>query len=333
MHVDWSLLLKYFQKRCSEEELLQIEKWRSTDPDHQRFFEEMSDIWEKSGDLYRNYEINSVMGWEKLSKKLSLKTGRVKGKEFNTRILLRWAAILVLLISIGTITTIIFMKHEMFVPEISFQSGTKKVDIRLPDSSFVTLDRNSSLHYQRNFKGSLREVKLKGTAYFVIKPDKLKPFIVNMSSCAVKVVGTSFYLSSDSILKKVTLVVASGKVHFYSTSQKDSFVIVSKNEEAVYTESNRKVIKQQSYNPNAIVWKTGDFIFEAEKLQNVCNILSSYYAEKISISDSSLLGLRLTAGFHNQQLTEIVKAIETTLDIQAHKVGQTIVLSKKLDSD
>jgi ferric-dicitrate binding protein FerR (iron transport regulator) len=328
MHVDWALLLKYFQKRCSEKEIMQIENWRNSNPVHQKFFEEMEEIWHVSGDLYSNYEVNRINGWEKLSNKLSLSINqdnlsRVKLKQF-----LRMAAMFILLVSIGFIVKFYIDKANTERDVISFRAENKKTDILLPDSSLVTLDKHALLKYRKGYNGTQREVDLKGTAFFSVKGDVSKPFVVNMEGCAVKVVGTSFYLNADSVSKQITLIVVSGKVQFYATSKADSFVVVSKNEKAMYAMSTGKIIKEQKYNPNEIVWKTGNFIFEEEKLINVCNILSSYYAVKISLSDTSLNELRLTAGFNEQRLPDIIEAIETTFDISADTVGHTIVLSK-----
>lgn len=307
---------------------MQMENWRSSSPDHQKFFEEMEEIWKESGDLYSNYEVNRVDGWEKLSDKLSLGTNNSNSLPVKLKYLSRFAAVLVLLVSIGFIAKFFNDRAKVGREVITFQAENKKADILLPDSSMVTLDRHSRLKYRKEYNATQREVDLKGTAFFSVKGDAFKPFIVNMEGCAVKVVGTSFFLNSDSVSNQITLIVVSGKVHFYAASKVDSFVVVSKNEKAMYAVSTGKIVKEQKYNPNEIVWKTGNFIFEEEKLLNVCNILSSYYAVKISLPDTSLNELRLTAGFNEQRLTDIIEAIEATFDIEADTVGHTIVLSK-----
>lgn len=328
MHVDWALLLKYFQKRCSEEEIMQIENWRNSNPDHQKFFEEMEEIWQESGDLYSHYEVNQVGGWERLSNKLSLGIKHDKFPRINLRHLSRWAALFVLFISIGFIAKFFVDRSRLGREVITFRAENKKADILLPDSSTITLDRNARLKYRKDYNGTNRVVDLKGTAFFSVKANAFKPFIVNMEGCAVTVVGTSFYLNSDSVANRITLIVVSGTVHFYATSKADSFVVVTKNEKAMFEMSTGKIIKEQKYNPNEIVWKSGNFIFEDERLQNVCNILSSYYAVKVSLSDTTLNELRLTAGFNEQKLQDIIGAIETTFDLKADTVGHTIVLSK-----
>lgn len=327
MHVDWTLLTKYFQNGCSEEEMKQIEQWQKSDPEHQRFFEEMAEIWQKSGDLYKDYTVSKTAGWEKLSEKLSItdsapQTGWKVGLK-----LVRWAAVIILLVSTGAAINYLLHKAPAKAELVAVVSGNEKTNVILPDSSIVTLNKNASLKYERNFGGNYRNVVLKGTAFFSVKPDKQKPFIVSMPHCFVKVVGTSFYLNADSVDGQVSLIVVSGKVLFYQKSEQEATLVV-KDEKATFLESSGTILKNQKIDPNEMVWKTGNFIFEEEKLAEVCKKLSAYYGTKISIADSTLNNLSLTAGYNNQKLEEIVEAIKSTFDIQADTSGSSIIFKK-----
>lgn len=329
MHVDWALLIKYFQEKCSKEELIQINTWKNSDPEHQRFFEEMNEVWQKTGDLHGEYLVDNAAGWKKLSDKLSLEKDVTSGKKFKMTYLLRWAAVFVLLISLAFVAKTFFTKTENSPALLTIATGNEKKDISMPDNSQVTLNKYSHLEYPLRFDAKSRTVYLKGTAFFSVTRDPKRPFIVIMPGCAVKVVGTSFYLNSDSVSNKVTLIVVSGKVQFYTASKKDSFVVLEKDEKAVFESGIGTIVKETRYEKNDIAWKTGNFIFEEEKLQHVCRILSSYYSEKIVIADSSLGEYRLSASFQDQGLTKIIEAIEATLDIDARRDGQTIMLTRK----
>jgi ferric-dicitrate binding protein FerR (iron transport regulator) len=326
MHVDWTLFAKFFQERCTEEERQQIESWRKSDPEHQKFFEELTEIWQKSGDLYAHYQVDKAEGWDKLSKKLAINIDNLEVKSKQLKTIMRWVAIFLIVISVGVVAMYITNKLQTD-NNVSYVAGNEKTDLILPDRSMVTLNKHAQIRYNKNFEGNYRVVELKGSAYFSVKANKQKPFIVNMQSCSVRVLGTSFYLNSDTV-DRVSLIVESGKVQFYSASKKDSFIIVTKNEKAVCMVNNGRIVKNESFNPNEIVWKTGNFIFEDETLLNVSKILSQYYVSKVSISDTSLQNLRLTASFRNQKLADIIEAIKVTFDIKADTVDHKIVLSK-----
>ena len=80
----------------------------------------------------------------------------------------------------------------------------------LPDGSFVTLNKNSSIHYPKKFPGRKRNIELKGEAFFTVTPDKEKPFVISVNDVTVTVVGTSFNIKSVS--GKTQVVVESGIV-------------------------------------------------------------------------------------------------------------------------
>ncbi|MEM6806885.1 MAG: FecR family protein, partial [Bacteroidota bacterium] len=61
--------------------------------------------------------------------------------------------------------------------DIKNDSGIIK-HIDLPDKSIVKLEPFSSLSYRKNFKGTQREVYLKGEAFFEVEKDTSKPFLV-----------------------------------------------------------------------------------------------------------------------------------------------------------
>jgi ferric-dicitrate binding protein FerR (iron transport regulator) len=333
MHVDWGILLKYFQERCSEEEFTLIEKWRNENPEHQKFFEEMSEIWNSSGELFQTYDVDKVKGWKTLADKLSLETNPKRERIYGFKGIVKWAAALMLLISLGIVVKVLTGKNGKMDQLITFQTKNEKEEVKLADSSVITLNSKSRLEISKNFNRYNREVNLKGTAYFSITPNKEKPFIVNMKGCAVEVVGTSFFLNMDSVLGKVNLIVVEGKVRFYNVHKRDSFLLVTKNEKAVYSFKNGTIKKAQLVSVNEIVWKTGNFIFEEEKLGMVCEILEVYYGREIAMSDSTLKDLRLSASFHGRGISEIMKTIGTTLDLKVDNTGDVIYLSKNKERD
>ncbi len=71
-------------------------------------------------------------------------------------------------------------------------SKGQKLDIRLPDGSRIQLNANSTISYPEKFAGEIREVTLKGEAYFDVTHIPSRPFIVRTTYASTQVLGTSF---------------------------------------------------------------------------------------------------------------------------------------------
>lgn len=95
----------------------------------------------------------------------------------------------------------------------------ERLKLTLPDGSNVTLNAGTRLSYPQRFNHKKREVVLlSGEAYFDIKHDIKKPFIVNADKTRTTVLGTAFNIRAYSFIGDVTVTVASGKVAVNSQS-------------------------------------------------------------------------------------------------------------------
>jgi transmembrane sensor len=95
----------------------------------------------------------------------------------------------------------------------------------LPDGSIIQLKENSSLATGKKFGKESRTVSFSGEAFFDIKRDTTQPFIIDMPSGSVQVLGTSFtiqYHQKDSLFK---VHVTSGKVHVLEKKSGKSVVL------------------------------------------------------------------------------------------------------------
>ncbi len=66
----------------------------------------------------------------------------------------------------------------------------------LPDGTTVWLNAGSKLHYENDFNGTTREVRLEGEAFFDVVKQADRPFIVHTSGIDIRVLGTAFNVKS-----------------------------------------------------------------------------------------------------------------------------------------
>jgi transmembrane sensor len=128
-------------------------------------------------------------------------------------------------------------------------SYSKRLSVRLPDSSEAILAPGTTIRYRRDFGyGNKREVKVEGEVLFTVVKDKQAPFVVTAENVETTVLGTIFQVtaekSSDRI--KVTLMEGNLIVRVEAVC-KDSVkkYFLSPGEEFVYGKRNSTAVVQK----------------------------------------------------------------------------------------
>ena len=119
--------------------------------------------------------------------------GKVQGRQLRIYAL-RIAA--TLLILIGIYLVIFFLTRP--AGEVVIAAVTDNVTDTIPDGTIITLHKESTLAYSRNFNEKERRIRLSGEAFFDVTRDVQRPFIVEAGGAGVKVLGTSFLVSVTS---------------------------------------------------------------------------------------------------------------------------------------
>ena len=204
----------------------------------------------------------------------------------------------------------------------------------LPDGTLVSLNSNTKLFYPEQFGNKTREVTIEGEAFFEVKPNKNKPFIIHAGNAQIKVLGTSFSVSAYPETKLVEVIVETGKVEFrnqISKTLQTGELILTPGDKGTLAYSGNTLNKTTNNDPNFIAWKTHNLSFKATSLKEVIENLQNVYKVTIRLDDPRLNGLLLTAQFNNYSLDFILKVIETTFKIEVKEVdGQYILKSNAL---
>ena len=111
------------------------------------------------------------------------------GKENSAWKYLSIAASIALLLVTGILLTDKEPEQELVYYE-TIAVPDAKTKITLPDSSIVWLNANACLRYPREFSEQVRQVEIKGEAFFEVRKDEKKPFIVQTDGIGIRVLGT-----------------------------------------------------------------------------------------------------------------------------------------------
>ncbi len=204
--------------------------------------------------------------------------------------------------------------------------------VALPDGTLVSLNSDTKISYPKKFSGKTREVSIEGEAFFEVKPDKNKPFIIHAGKAQIRVLGTSFSVSAYPATKQVEVIVQTGKVQVVNkTSEKrqPNELILTPGDKGTLVFASNTMQKTTNHDPNFIAWKTRNLTFKATSLHEVIENLENVYKVNIRLADPKLNELLLTAQFNDYPLDFILKVIENTFPIEVQEIDGQYVLKAR----
>lgn len=159
----------------------------------------------------------------------------------------------------------------------------KQLTVTLSDGTQVWLNASSKIEFPAYFDGDLREVSIRGEAYFEVAHNKQKPFIVHADGQQVKVLGTHFNVRDyqEETFNAVTLL--EGAVEVVSKDYKP--VRLKPADQFVQQHDHSIPSVQVLSNPESVIaWKNGDFYFEDANAETIVKELERWYPVSIAIT-------------------------------------------------
>src|SRR5665811_822673 len=166
-----------------------------------------------------------------------------------------------------------------------------------------------------------REVVIEGEAFFNVKPNPEKPFIIDAGNAQVKVLGTSFNVCAYPKSETVEVIVATGKVQVTNKNQNVSEednreVFLLPGEKGTLFSQQNILEKTENNNPNYIAWKTHDLIFDEVPLQDVIECLEKVYHVDIQVTDPEINDLLLKAHFDKKPIDFVLNVVRLTFNLE-----------------
>jgi hypothetical protein len=169
--------------------------------------------------------------------------------------------------------------------------------IVLGDSSVVWLNAGSRLIYPSDFTSKNREVVLFGEAYFRVRNDANKPFIVQTSALEIKALGTEFNVSAypeDNIIQTV-LKKGSVAIRRIDGAKNENEILLRPNQLASFDKTTQQSKIDEVNTDFYTLWTDGLLSFENRDLNRIVKSLERYYNIRIQF-DNPLLGMVKISG-------------------------------------
>ena len=197
--------------------------------------------------------------------------------------------------------------------------------VALGDGTKVWINSGSELEFPNRFCGDIREVKLKGEAYFEVASNPQKLFYVLAGETKVRVLGTAFNVLAyqDDLQTEVALL--RGKVSF---DVADKAYVLTPGEIATLDRESGKTIIRKGDVAAIVDWKAGRFNFEDMPLEKLTVKLSRWYGVTFIFDDEEAKKLRFSGAVTKYRtLDYMLGMIEKTTDVSFELKEDKVVVS------
>lgn len=201
-------------------------------------------------------------------------------------------------------------------------SSAKILKIDLPDGSTVWLQPKTQLSYNQSDR-VYRQVNLKGEAFFDVKRDEARPFLIYAGKMTTKVLGTSFNVKAYPETEKFEVSVVTGKVSVTNEAEKE--VSVTPKQQVVLENKSDVLTINELPKDKTFYWELTSLTFDNTSMQSVVDNLEHNFNVKIKLNPA-LKNCRLSGNFDQEHLSTILEIICKSIDAEYVMDGQEIYL-------
>lgn len=314
--IDPELLRKYASGKCSEEESKLVEHW----------LEQEDNLFEQDTEQEENRQQEYVQDmWNAFIEKTEAGLQWMRIKWWGLR--LGAASMIVLFIALFTHFYANSFKHdELELLTLEVAKG-ESANLLLSDSSEVWLSGGSKLIYPKKFGKNARELTLvKGQAYFDVKKQVNRPFIVNTDSVAIEVLGTTFNVENFVESGELSVALKTGSVAF-KVHQGNSKILVP-GEKLSYHKTIKSFSIDQVENTEIGEWKSGVLRFDNTPIADALHKIEAQYGVIFDVKDKKILNTPITGKFNKLPLKNVVLLLEQSTSLQFVQQADTIQVIK-----
>ena len=316
------LIDKYLDGMTSIQEESDLLDWKKSSDLNKKIFNERCLEYESNAE-----KVESNESWEAFRYKYNNSDNKGKTKALTT--IYKYAAIILLFVSIGLIVRLMnapISDSEVFVAEVPMG---EKCNLKLPDGSEVKINSDSKLTYQKH--GGERIATLEGEAWFSVAKDKKHPFIVKTNEYDIEVLGTVFNVMAYSDYGRTETSLIEGKVKILSERLPNKMYLLNPNQKLTYHHNNKN-FNCRKIDKHDLSWKNNEFEFYRMPFDELARRLERWYDVKIKLMNPELKELFYSGKFKNKetiwQVLDIIK-ISTPITYRMEHRKVFINLKKK----
>ncbi len=243
--------------------------------------------------------------------KNAISTDSNKDRKWRLNPVFRIAASILIVFSLGLLYySIINYTAEPVLLTKSTAKG-QQATITLSDGSTVRLNADSELSYPEKFDGSLREVQLKGEAYFEVRRNPEVPFTVSSGGVNTTVLGTAFNIKSFEG-ENTSVTLSSGKVLVRAYGQERT---LAPGEQATFDIGTNDLVTSSADLDVVLSWTEGFIQFHDARFEDVIKTLERWYNVDIILVNPEIGACLLSGKFRETKINNVLEGLKFLIDI------------------
>ena len=293
--MDKELLLKYIAGKASQKEKEDVAAWIDADAANLKEFISLRKsydafIWQDTGAF-------------------SKKTKKTISLHPVTQRILRIAAVFVVAFGLSYAMIQVLQKEDMEMQTVYVPAGQRTL-VTLADGTTVWVNGKSTLTFPSHFSSRTRTVELDGEAYFDVRKNPEKQFIVSTAhQSAIKVLGTKFNVKA---YKEADEVITT----FNNASQQPQYIVMAPGQKLVYYSQNGKTELYTTSGERELSWKDGKIIFHQTSLRDALDILADRYNAEFVIQENVPHDDSFSGTFTNRNLEQVLNFISASSKVR-----------------
>ena len=306
------LMDRFFGHQATDDEIHTLEKWVTESDDNRGRFLRRRAAAQVIDAPMTPYDIDSEKALRRIT--MAQRVAAAPRQHIMIRILAVAATVLLILsVTLG----VLLMKSQSVnnlveTPDIAMSAPFgSMVQTSLPDGSTVWINANSTIKYPASFTSGLREVSLKGEAFFEVSADKRHPFVVNAAGTNVVATGTKFNVNA---YREPSVTLVEGRVDVCLQASKrmidltpgDHLCIKGDNFTLTHNSDLRKWCG----------WRDGMLVFDNDPLADVFERLGQIHNIHFTIKDDTIGQSRCHATFTGENIRDILHLLELSAPIK-----------------
>lgn len=311
-----TLISKFLAGEASPEEAMLLEDWKLNNPKNMEKFIQCQKIFALANNQSPKLQYNKTKAWKNIQLHIKHDT-KVISLYQNYKTILGLAASILIF---GGVYFLLKNQSSSFENSNHIVTAHNTVKhLELIENSQIDLASGSQLIYDNNFGKTNRNVKLNGSAYFIVKHSENIPFIVDLGKVYVKDLGTRFDIKLSADTDSIHIKVDEGIVLLFDSAS--NAIEIKASERALYIKSTKQLITNNQLNSYDVKLN-----FENTRLAMVIAQLEEKFVTKISLANPKLNNCVISAKFKDDDITTIISVICETLGLTYEKQSNGFII-------